>query len=141
MARTTPAAVRSILEPGGDYDTLNEPSLVPFITAAGIVTDRVRTCALSKGYTMTAVELETLERWLAAHFYQQSDQGYSEKKSDRASAVFQGRTGMKLESTKYGQTAMVLAPLNCLEMINKAKYAEGYWLGRNPPDQTDYEDR
>lgn len=140
MSRTTSQAVRAVLNE--DYDTLNEPTLSPYIDTASAVVDDVVSCYNEQGLTISAARQELLERWLAAHFYQQSDKGYAAKSSDRASATFQGQTAMYLESTLYGQTVLVLEPKGCLKTAAVgAVAAGGLWLGRNQPEQTDYEDR
>lgn len=77
MARTTKKAVQDLLLPGGDYD--GKSDLTPFIDTASSIVTRVNTCAIAKGNTLTVAELELIERWLAAHCYQQSDKGYQSR--------------------------------------------------------------
>lgn len=139
MARTNAAAVLGVL--GVNYDTVNNPSLAPFIDSAAIVLTRVATCATAKGKTLTAAELELIERWLAAHLYQQMDEGYASRATSSASGSFKGQTGMRLESTMYGQTAMTLDASGCLENLGKRQTAGAFWLGRSPSEQTAYVDR
>ena len=90
---------------------------------------------------LTAAQLGEIETWLAAHFYAHRDPQYSSKATEKASATFQGATGMGLESTVWGQTAMTLDPTGCLASRNKGGKAGVLWLGKAPSDQTDYEDR
>lgn len=139
--RTTADAVKEEMAPGRDYDTDRSPSLTRFIARASALVDRVVTCATAKGYTHTADELEHLEALLAAHFYQQSDQGLASETTDRASAVYHGKTGMYLESTKYGQSAVALDGSGCLLAIGNKRSASAAWIGRAPSEQTDYVDR
>jgi hypothetical protein len=144
VARTTSAAVKDVLRLGslgGDYDDANEPSLTPYITAANLIVTRVNTCATARGRTLSAAELAEIETWLAAHFYVQSDQTYASKSTGGASASFHGQTGMYLESSRYGQTAVSLDYSGCLSALGNRRTAAGYWLGRRPSEQTDYSER
>ena len=131
------------MAPGGDYDLVANPDLTPFIDTASALVDDVAECATNKGKPLTSGRLELLERWLAAHFYQQSDQGYTQRATLRASGTFQGDTGMYLESTKYGQTARNLDSSGCLNAIANGtrKVAGGFWAGKPPSEQINYEDR
>lgn len=139
MARTNPGAVQEILFK--DYDSVNEPPLQGYIATASAVVDRVVTCATAKAVTLSAVELELIERWLSAHFYCMSDAPYASHSHLGRSASFQGQTGMYLEATKYGQTAAALDPSGCLVAISKNQRASFSWLGKRPSEQTDYADR
>lgn len=132
-------AVRGIL--GGDYDGTR--NLIPFIETANILTTRIAACAEEKEQPLTTAELEMIERWLACHFYGQSDKPLGSKSTGGASGSYHGQTGMHLESTMYGQTAVVLDPSGCLADISQgqAASAQGFWLGKRPSEQTDYRDR
>jgi len=146
VARTTAAAVKAVMLPGEEYDTVTEPSLTPFIDTASAYVDDIVTCAAerSPAVTLSAARLELIERWLAAHFYAQSDKPYASKNTEGASASFHGQTAMYLESTLYGQTAMRLDKSGCLSSIGSGaerKVASAVWLGRPPSEQTDYSDR
>lgn len=139
--RTTAAKVKSILL--DDFDSVDEPSLTAFIETACVMVNRVETCAITRGKSLTVAELELVERWLAAHCYAMSDQPLSSKSTEGASGNFQGQTGMYLEATKYGQMAMKIDWSGCLEAIAKPerKVAGGVWLGRPPSAQTPYNQR
>lgn len=142
MARTTSELVQGLLL--SDYGPTRSgatPSLTPFIDTASAIVDQVATCATAKGSTLTSTQLELIERWLAAHAYCQSDQPYAEKKTQEASAVYQGRTGMNLDGTKYGQMAQTLDPTGCLSTLSKRNRVRAIWLGKAPSAQTDYPDR
>lgn len=141
MPRTDAAAVQAILL--NDYDADESPSLTPFIETASAVVDDVAACATAKAVTLGDTRLELIERWLAAHYYQQSDQGYASNSTEGASASFHGQTAMYLESTKYGQTAVRLDKSGCLAAIagGERKVASGAWLGKTRAEQLDYEDR
>ena len=139
MARTTPDAVRGVLS--GNYDCNENTNLAPFIDTASNLVDFVRTCAISKGTSLTSTTLEIIERWLAGHFYAMSDPMYSQKSTGGASATFQGQTGMGLSSTLYGQQAMIVDTSGCLAKRNKEtldgskSVVSMVWLGKDPPDQ------
>lgn len=141
MARTTRALVQQVLgssEVGGDWDTRRD--LTPFIDAATLAVTRVAACAVRKGLTLTAEELEVVERWLAAHLYCMSDQQY-QSKSTKASATFRAAGGLNLDGSTYGQTAKSLDPSGCLAALSLQQRAGAAWLGKRPTAQTDYEDR
>lgn len=144
MPRTTSPEVEAILRPGsqgGDYDDDNEPSLEPYIATASALVDRVATCATNKGITLSATELELIERWLAAHCYCLSDQTYASKSTEGASASFHGQTGMAIESTRYGQMALTLDVSGCLMALSKRQVASAGWLGKSDPDKLTYDQR
>jgi hypothetical protein len=144
MPRTDAELVKDVLRlgsEGGDYDDRNNPTLTPYITAANLLVTRVLTCATAKGVPLTDDEALVLETWLAAHGYALSDQPYAEKSTQRSKGVFQGRTGMRLEATKYGQMALDLDPSGCLAAVTKKQTVGMSWLGRTPTEQTDYLDR
>lgn len=136
--RTNQVLVRGVLLK--DYDTINYPDLAPFIRAASRIVDRVATCATNKGVTLSSDELTDIETWLAAHAYSMSDKPFASKSTDKASAKYSGQTGMYLEATLYGQTAVTLDPSGCLRAVANAegKVASGFWAGRPPSAQTDY---
>lgn len=139
--RTTSSDVIALMTPGGDYDTVNLPSLTGFIATANAVVNRVATCATAKGMALSTEELELIERWLSAHYYVMSDQNYTSKTTDGASASFQGKTDMGVKASKYGQTALDLDYSGCLAAITTRAFASFSWLGKNPRDQIDVEDR
>ena len=144
MARTTSNAVKELLQPGGDYDTVRNPSLTPFIQSATVVVDRVQTAAAANGRTLNSTELELIERWLAAHYYASSDQPYTSRSTAGASGSFQGQTGMYLEGTKYGQMAITLDYSGYLYSISSGpnrRTGKITWVGKPPSTQIDYQDR
>lgn len=138
MSRTDTEAVQGIL--GNNYDDCTE--LTPFIEGASLIVARVVTCATAKGITLSSAEQEMLERYLAAHLYGHQNQFLTSKSTGGASGSFQGQTGMHLEATYYGQTAMnLLDPSGCLAAMNKRQTAGGFWAGKPPTEQTPYRDR
>lgn len=85
-----------------DTDLTNE-QVAPFLAAANtMVTDLL----LSESYSTTT--LKEIERWLAAHFVAVRDPQVISEKTDYAQATYEGKTGMGLNSTRYGQQAMIL---------------------------------
>lgn len=139
MSRTTSAAVRDVLL--RDYDSLDCPGLAPFVEKASVMTDDVATCAARKGQPYSAAKLELVERYLAAHAYAMSDRTYSQRSTLRASGTFNGKTGMYLEATFYGQQAKELDNLGCLESVGKTHAVQAVWLGKRVSAQLDYEER
>lgn len=144
--RTTSALVAGVLVDSsasangqGDYDGTTD--LTPYILIASRITDRVATCASNKGITLDTEELEVIERWLAAHYYQSSDQALASKSTGGASGSFQGQTGKRLEGTKYGQAALDLDYSGCLNAIQMRAFAGAKWLGKVPSDQVRYSER
>lgn len=135
--RTTSSAVEGILL--RNYD--GESSLTPAMQTATILIDRVITCATRKGVTISDEEAEILERYLAAHYYGHGDQFYSSKSTSGASGSFQGQTGMGLEASQYGQTALALDPSGCLRAINKGATVGMVWLGKPKSSQLSAEVR
>lgn len=125
----------------GDYDGVT--SLVPFIQTASALVDAISSYASDNGVSMGASLLELIERWLAAHYYCQADRLYSFKTTEGAQATFQGKTGMYLEYTPYGQTAVGLDSSGYLASLAQGgrKRASISWLGKPPSSQIDYDQR
>ena len=141
MARTTASAVKGILLKDYPAPDEEQPSLTPYIETANVIVTRVATCATARDRTLTSTELELVERWLAAHFYVQSDQTWQSKSTEGASASFHGQTGMHLESSRYGQAAMDIDYSGCLASFSSAQSVTFGWLGRPPSEQTAYSER
>jgi hypothetical protein len=143
MSRTTQDLVIGILR--DDYDTggfeKQAADLTPYIDTANAVVDRVNKVALKRAIILTPVELELIERWLSAHFYSQSDKPYQSKSTEGASASFTGQTGMGLESSLYGQTAMRIDYSGALFNLNSQQRASCAWLGKPPSSQIPYSHR
>lgn len=139
--RTTDDLVKETLAPGQDYDLDGNPSLDRAIKAANLVTDRVAACAVRKGITLSAEELTEIETWLAAHYYVMSDQNYASKSTGGQLASFQGKTEKGIEASKYGQTAIDIDASGCLAALTLRARASSEWLGKNPSDQINWQDR
>lgn len=141
MARTTSDLVIAIL--GSNYGVIQGslPSLTPFIDIASAIVNRVAICADNKEDPLTATELELLERWLAAHAYVQMDQVAQSESTSSASITYQGKTGMNLQGSKYGQMALTLDPSGCLKAVSEGSRARMVWLGQATSEQTPYDQR
>ena len=129
--RTTPGAVQEIL--GSNYDSINCPSLKPYIDSASAVIDRVITCAADKGITHTVAELRLMEMWVAAYLYTISDPIYKSKATADASATFADRS--------FLDPAKMLDPSGCLNSVMASNRASLDWLGKPISEQIDYVDR
>jgi hypothetical protein len=136
MPRVTSGEVQAILLE--NYD--GSSSLVPFITAANLTVTQVSTTASSKSITLSDDTLKEIERWLAAHLYVMSDQVLEREVVGRSGGSFQGKTGMNLDASKFGQMAKMLDPSGILATMGKGK-ARLVWGGKKPSESTDYEDR
>ncbi len=118
--------------------------LSPYMAWATLIVDRVAVCASSKGQALTDDELEMVERWLSAHAYKQSDRAYDSKKTGKASATFSGKTGMFLQSSMWGQNALLADPSGCLKAIDAAMTkgkADIIWLGKTASEDLDWDQR
>jgi len=139
MARTNETEVRELIEVSSDLN------LTAFITAANGLTSQLAS-ADSDG-ELSTTELRMIEAYLAAHFASHRDQQYQSKSTGKANATFQGKTDMYLESSLWGQTAMMLDTTGWLAKRNKENKEGGKrklsvtWLGKPPSTQDDYEDR
>lgn len=141
MARTNKDRVIAVLTPGKDYDTLRNPALDEFIAMAGAKVDQLETDCTTYGVTVPAAAvLATLETWVAAWAYKNSDQQLASS-SARSSASFKGQTGMGLESNHYGQTAIELDPTGLLQTKSKGATTGAVWTGKRRSAQTDYDQR
>ena len=135
--RTSEALVVDQL--GRNYD--NKTPLTAFIKSANVMVNAVVRCATTKGETLLDEQLEVIETLLACHYYQRHDPGFSSKNTGRSGAAFQGQTGLKLESTMYGQDALVMDTSGCLGALNTAGRARMLWIGKTKSEAIDYEDR
>lgn len=82
--------------------TLTASEIDPFLAAAqGIVTD-----LLEDDYE--DARLTEIERWLAAHFAAIRDKRVSEEAVGTSQFKYEGKTGMNLDFTRYGQQVQIL---------------------------------
>jgi hypothetical protein len=140
---TTADEVRAILlDSYGAQRDGTLPSLDPFMASASAIMLRVRACAQKKGQPLTAEEADLIHTWLSAHLYAMSDQQVSQKTINTTKDVYSPKTGMRLEATTFGQTAMVLDPSGCLSAMNSMKKTASVdWGGKSESEQTHYYDR
>jgi len=116
MARTTPAAVKTI------FDTdLSDAAVSEWIDIATTVVDDIE----ATGDNIPASRLEQIEKLLAAHYASAQDQRISDTSRETASVTYQGETGMDLRGTKYGQQAIQLDPTGTLSTLGKPSASLG----------------
>ncbi len=135
MSRVTPTDVTELL-PAVDSGV----SLAPFISIATILVDKV--AAADTEGDLGAAQLAKIEALIAAHAYVSlRDKQYTSKRTGDASATFQGQYGKKLESTDFGQLAMMLDTTGFLEDLNAGSITVGMdWLGTDEDSpRPDYE--
>ena len=136
--RTTATAVKDILAPGKDYDSIDEPKLTPFIRAANLTTNRVATCATAKGIPLSSDELLEIETWMACYYYTRSDPIYQSRSTKGKSGQFVADPN---DPERYRAGAIALDPSGCLKSILMGNRAGASWLGKAPSEQIDYVDR
>lgn len=96
--RATEAEVKKIID-----TTLTEEEITPFLTASSILIDDVLSGAQYSDDLMKQIEI-----WLAAHFVAVRDPRISREKFGDLDVQFHGKTDLGLNSTPYGQQAMIL---------------------------------
>ena len=95
-----------------------------FIQAATLQVDRIA----AKG-ELGAAELKEIERWLAAHFVSIRDKRTIKDSVGDSSHTYEGKTGMGLDFTRYGQMAKLLDTTGTLAKIGMRKAALTYLGG------------
>lgn len=98
MAYTTEAAVAAILADFYEDDSV----LAPYVEGANLLV--VKVC-VPEGYD--DVQLEMIERWLAAHLYACRVGQLAAKAVGPARDAYNTKVGLSLSSTTYGQQAML----------------------------------
>jgi hypothetical protein len=115
MARVTASEVREIIE-----TDLTDQQLAPMIAMAAMETGERLT-----GLGISEARLTEIERWLSAHFVAASlDPRRKSQGVSGASETFEGQQGMGLESTRYGQQAIVLDTTGTLAGASKGQSAK-----------------
>ena len=112
--RTTDDEVKEIIDTSLD-------DLTPFILVASQQVDRISGLG-------TAV-LKEIERWLAAHFVAIRDKRTSKDSVGDSSHTYEGRTGMALDFTRYGQQAKLLDTTGTLRKVGMKKASLTYLGG------------
>ena len=121
-------------------DVSSTLNLAAFIRRANALTDYV--VSKDSNSVLTTALLLEIETCLACHFCARRDPQYREKNTGKAGAVFQGKSGMRLDSTDWGQDAITLDVTGTLAGLNAGKRkASVTWLGLPPSEQTDVWDR
>lgn len=127
--------VRSIMD--GVEDT---ESLAPFIDMGTELVNDLES-EDSDGELSDAVLLQ-IEILVSAHYAEMLHHQFSSHSELGASGKFQGQFDKGLESTKYGQNALLLDKTGYLRELSKGIERGGVtWLGLPPSEQTDYVDR
>lgn len=89
---------------------LVESDITPFLTPSHrVVEDMVADESVNE------VTLEAIELYIAAHLSMTIDPRVSGGSEDSTQITFEGETGMKLKSSRYGQIALVIDPTGNLE--------------------------
>lgn len=124
--RTTSIAVAGIIEVDVSIP------LDPFIETGSALVDSF--AAQSK---LDAARLELIERWLSAHFYAMRDPRTSDERAGPVAARYQSAVALRLNTSHYGQMAMVLDTSGLLSLLSKSRRpASVTWLGTPPENQT-----
>lgn len=108
MARVSDSEVKSILDT--TIDT------TPFITTASLVVDEELD---SSG--LSEARLTQIELYLAAHFACLMDPRVASESVDGASNTYEGKTGMGLDRTSYGQQVKLLDTSGALVSMDQKK--------------------
>jgi len=128
MPRVTEAEVRAVLE------TDEEVSLTGFISDAGVFVDRAVLQAQSNSAEITSQEAKLMEKYIAAHLYALFEQKPLKERVGRSSVTYVGKSGMGLESTVWGQTALSIDSTGSLATVtgtetDNVKTLGGAYLG------------
>ncbi len=121
MPRTTSVDVAAIIEVDVSIN------LDPFILVANELVTEV--CG-GAGYTDARLEL--IERWLAAHFYTNRDPRPVSENAGPVGTTYQSAVDLNLNTSHYGQTAMLLDTAGGLATLNQRKVKrvlQVHWLG------------
>lgn len=111
MARVTEAEVKKIIS-----TTLTDEEVTPFLSSANVLITDVLT---DEGYGDAT--LKEIEKWLAAHFVAIRDPQVAKEKIGDVDAAYQGKTGLGLNHTSYGQQVMILDHHGKLAEIAQSK--------------------
>jgi hypothetical protein len=96
--------------------TLTAEQITPFLESANAVVSGKCT-----GVEYGAEELELIERWLAAHLACTIDPQIAEETVGAGKWKYDGRTGMGLDSTRYGQQVRLLDHKGTLAELTNVK--------------------
>ena len=109
--RVTGAEVKAIITTVKTDDEVEN-----FITPANLIVTDVLT-----GSGHSAALLKEIEKWLSAHFVAIDDKSARivEEKAGDATNKYEGRTGMRLNFTRYGQQVLLLDTSGSLADLGK----------------------
>lgn len=142
MARNTEEAVKDVLAPGHDYDTIEGPPLTPFLDLAYELVNEAVSKAPDYGRTAMSTAVAThVEKWLAAGLYKLSDQQLRSSQAGRSSGQFRGQDGKKSEANMYLQAACMADTSKVLAPLLDGRIAGSSWLGKLPFEQIPYDQR
>lgn len=132
--RVTEQEVRTLIETDPDL------SIAPFVDAANALTDYVS--SQDSASVLTTALLVQIEKYLAAYYYAIRDLQYASKKTEKASATFQGAYDLGFDLNQWGVAAKSMDVSGTLAAIDKGvTRVSAEWLGLPPSEQTDYVDR
>ncbi len=115
MARTNVAEIKEILS-----TELSDSVIEGFISGA----NETITATVGSDSTISSDLKKELERWCTCHMIASTrEQQLSDAKAGPAQATYQGKTGMELDSTFYGQTVKVMDPTGKLSGKRASVYA------------------
>lgn len=108
--RATDAGVSDLIE-GVDSST----TFTPFIAVANALVDEV---CLDSGYAEARLTL--IETWLAAHFYSVMIPQATQEKAGSVAQTLDIKTDLQLQSSRWGQTALILDTAGNLAALSKS---------------------
>lgn len=129
--RTLPSRVQVIL---GSYYAAGT-DLSPWIESANPIVTRAAACATADGTPLTDIELELMERWLAAWLYTKTDPLHTSRSTLSSSASF-------LRDPKdFLAQAYAFDPSGCLKAQVEGNTVGGAWLGKTETEELTYRER
>jgi hypothetical protein len=110
--------VKDIFQVSAD-SVLSDDQIEIFVSHASMLVDQLE----DTGKDYTANELKMIELYLTAHFCSLRDQRVYQEKVDDLFTTFQGKTGMGLDATHYGQMAKTFDRYGLLQNLGKKRSA------------------
>jgi len=118
MARTNSADVKNILD-----TTVEDAKINAFINSANLMVTKY----LGSETELSAAQKKDIEMWLTAHLIAATlERQVQEEQVDDAQIKHQGKTGLGLDSTFYGQTVKMLDTTGILSSKLGKKQASVY---------------
>lgn len=103
----------------GDVEAILDTELTDSEITAYITTSNLVVTAQLGNTALSAALLTQIETYLAAHLISTTRERKAEQVSGEGGVHFEGKTGMRLEATHYGQTAMLLDATGRLAGLNR----------------------